>query len=327
MVAQNRREQIVMDKFLEQISKYETFLITTHINPDGDAICSELAICELLKGLGKTAIIVNNDPVPSQYKFIDEIDNITDIENVGSFDCAVLVDCPVIERIGKVQSVIVDKPLFNIDHHISNVGFADFALICKDAASTTEIIYELFKKANIEITKKIAEYIYIGIHTDTGSFNYSNTTKKTHEIISELLQLGVEPYKVFSGLHDCKKESDLKLLCMVLSTLDVDNNGKIASIYCTREMIESSGSDIAATENFVNYSRSINGVKLAFFIRQHITDENICKVSLRSKEDASANKVAAAFGGGGHEHAAGCTLEGDIESVKNQIIQKAKEQF
>ena len=316
-----------MNNLLDQISKHETFLITTHINPDGDAICSELAMYELLKGLGKKVIIVNEDVVPSHYRFIDGMDNIIGIEDVKSFDCAVLVDCPVIKRIGKVQSLITDKPLINIDHHISNTGFADVSLIYKDAASTTEIIYDLFKKANIQITKKIAEYIYIGIHTDTGSFNYSNTTKKTHEIVSELLQLGVEPYNVFSKVHDCKTETDLKLLCMVLSTLEISENGNIAFIYCTKEMIDSSGSDIAATENFVNYPRSINGVKLAFFIRQQLTDENTFKVSLRSKENASANKLALTFGGGGHEHAAGCTLQGDIQSVKNKLIEKAKEQF
>lgn len=309
------------------IKKYNKFLITSHINVEADALGSELAFRELIKKMGKTPICINSERVPVYYEFLPGIEHIrTDLKRFEDFDVAIVLDCPSIERTGKVKKILKKaKITVNIDHHISNNNFGDINWVRPEASSVGEMIYTLYKKMGLEISRRTALYIYIAILTDTGSFNYSNTSGVTHEIASDLLGYGLHPQDISNVIYENKNIRDIKLLGRVISTLKTEKNGKVAYMICTKAMTRKAKSDISATENFINLARSIKGVDIAVFIKQDAKKEKLYNVSFRSKGDADVNKVASFFGGGGHKNASGCIIKGTLQEVKKKVLSKAKE--
>ncbi|MFH1791911.1 MAG: bifunctional oligoribonuclease/PAP phosphatase NrnA, partial [Candidatus Omnitrophota bacterium] len=318
-----------INEVVKALAGYDSFLITTHVTPEPDALGSELAVYELLRALGKKAVILNHDPVPAHYMFLAGSDIIKKrLTRKDAYDAIIVLDCPNPERAGSVGGLFRDAGcVINIDHHVSNKGFGDVQWVMPDASSTGEMIYLLFKKCGVGISKKVALYIYIAILTDTGSFNYSNTSSVTHEIVSELLGYGISPDEISSSVYENKRYEDVKLLARVLSTLTVACGGRVAYITCTRAMIRSTGSAAEATENFVNFARSVQGTMMSFFIREDSRKRNRYRVSLRSKGDVSVNRIASVFGGGGHKHAAGCTINGTIGDVKRRILKEARNEI
>lgn len=310
---------------INALKKYNNFLITTHVNPEPDALGSELAIYELLKKLKKKAAIINSESLPEHYQFLEGINVIKHrFPRNARFDAAIVVDCPNTSRTGRLKDHLKKiRFIINIDHHISNEKFGDVNWVKPDASSAAEMVYRLYEKTKEDISKKVALYIYIAILTDTGSFNYSNTSSVTHEIVSELLGYGLYPQAISKSLYENKRYGDLKLLGHVLSTLTLAQNGKIAYLTCTNNMREKAGSSVTATENFVNFARSIGGVDIAFFIREEEGRRNYFKISLRSKSNISVNKIAATFGGGGHKYAAGCVIKGTLTDVKKKVLSQA----
>lgn len=312
---------------VKALKKYDNFLITSHINPEADALGSQLALFELIKELGKKPICVDNDKVPSHYKFLPGIGNIRQsLKKTDDIEAAIVLDCPTIERSGKVKKLLKKaKIIINIDHHISNVGFGDVNWVKTDASSTGEMIYMLCKETGIEISKKIALYIYIGILTDTGSFNYSNTTSVTHEIVSDLLGYGLQSQHISHKIYENKPLKEIKLLGSCISSLEIEQNGRIAYMVCTKEMLKSLDCTSYNTENFINIARSIQGVDIAIFIREDLKKRNRFNISLRSHDNINVNKVASFFKGGGHKNAAGCVIKGTLAQIKKKILVKAKE--
>ncbi len=312
---------------IDTIRKYDKFLITAHVNLEADALGSQLAFYELIKGLGKKPICVDNDKMPPHYKFLPGIGNIRQtLKKREDFQVAVVLDCPTINRTGKVKNLLKKaKIIVNIDHHISNSKFGDVNWVDSSASSAGEMVYTLYKKIGIEISKKVALYIYIAILTDTGSFNYSNTSSVTHEIVSDLLGYGLQPQAISGFIYENKKISDIKLLGKVISTLKTDKTSRIAYIVCTKDMFEKTGSTASATENFINFAKSIKGIDVAIFIKEDLTSSDEFNISLRSKGDIDVNKMASFFGGGGHKNAAGCVIRGTLAEVKRKILAKAKE--
>jgi len=314
----------------EAIKKLKSFIITAHINPEGDSLGSQLAVANLLKALGKEFIIFNHDKVPSHYQFLPEanlISNKPDIKN-KKFDALLVVDCPNLRRTGKVRKMAGSVgTIINIDHHLSNERFGDVNWVEKNASCVGEMIYELFKAFDCEITKTVALYLYIAILTDTGSFNYTNTSGATHEIVSELLGYGIEPYNISKKVYENKTLGELKLLGKVLSDIKVVQGGKVAYIIVRKKLLKSTNTKSSSCENFVNFARSVKGVKVAAFFRESMDKKGKFHVSFRSSGDADVNKVASHFGGGGHKTASGCVVYGRIESVKNRILKRIKHEL
>lgn len=316
-----------LKRVIDTIRKYDKFLITAHVNPEADALGSQLALYELIKRLGKKAICVDNDKTPPHYKFLPGIENIKQtLKKREDFQVAVVLDCPTISRTGKVKNLLKKaKIIVNIDHHISNGKFGDVNWVDSSASSAGEMIYTLYKKMGIEISKKVALYIYIAILTDTGSFNYGNTSSVTHEIVSDLLGYGLQPQDISSFIYENKKISDVKLLGKVISTLKTDKTSKIAYMVCTKDMLKKTGSAASATENFINFAKSIEGIDIAIFIKEDLKSPGEFNISLRSKGDIDVNKMASFFDGGGHKNAAGCVIRGTLTEVKRKVLAKAKE--
>ncbi|MCM8790867.1 MAG: bifunctional oligoribonuclease/PAP phosphatase NrnA [Candidatus Omnitrophica bacterium] len=316
-----------MRKVIAAIKKHKRFLVSAHVNPEGDSLCSQLAMKELLIALGKEVFLINSDAVPEHYKFLPKITEISnDVDVRPVFDAALILDCPTLKRIGNVEKLISrDKFIINIDHHISNENFGDVNWVDPNASSTGEMVYRLFKEMGVPLTREIALCIYIAILTDTGSFNYDNTSTVTHEIAGELLGYGLDPALVSESVYERRTLEDIKFLGLVLSTLKVNKTGEVAYLEITRKMLEDTGADITKSEGFINYARSIEGVKVAILFKESLKDRNKINVSFRAKGDADANKIAAYFGGGGHMKASGCLVAGTLAEVEQKVLAKVEE--
>jgi phosphoesterase RecJ-like protein len=317
-----------MKQVIEAIRKHKRFLITAHVNLEGDSLGSQLAMKELLTKLGKKAFIIDNDPVPSHYKFLPKAGEIVNAigKKRDDFDAVLVLDCPTLKRIGKVKELISrHKIIINIDHHISNDRFGHVNWVDPTASSVGEMVYLLFRELGVALTKEIALNLYIAILTDTGSFNYDNTSGLTHEIAGELLGYGLEPALVSESVYEKRSVEDIKFLGLVLSGIKVNKTGDIAYLAITKSMIAKSGADLSKSEGFINYARSIDGVKVAVIFKEDSKHPSRINVSFRAKSDVDVNRIASAFGGGGHQRASGCTVKGSLAAVEKKVLSKVEE--
>lgn len=316
-----------MREVIEAIKKYDSFFITAHVNLEGDSLGSQLAMKALLESLGKSAVIVDNDPVPEHYKFLPMTDEISNkLDRDLDFEAVLVLDCPTLKRVGKVRDLISkNKVIINIDHHISNEKFGAVNWVDANASSAGEMVYRLYKEMQIGLTKETALCIYIAILTDTGSFNYDNTSSVTHEIAGELLGYGLNPARVSEDVYERRSVADIKFLGLVLSTLEVNKTGEVAYLVITKKMLKETGADLTKSEGVVNYARSIDKIKVAILFREDANAHNKINVSFRSKGDFDVNGLASSFGGGGHVKAAGCVIEGSLDEAKKKILAKVDE--
>jgi phosphoesterase RecJ-like protein len=307
-------------KIAEAIRAGQTFLISSHTNPEGDAIGSVLALSLGLKSLGKEVQVLNQDPVPEMLMFLPGVEDVThQVIASRRFDVSFALDCGDPERLGNALPGIkqADK-IINIDHHTGNSHFGDLNLIDPAASSTAEIIYDLLRAIPIEFTKPIAENIYTGILTDTGSFRYSNTSVKAFRIAQSCLVAGVDPRELAQKIYETQPLARLRLLRLALGTLEVTAEGRIGSMTVSRKMIEESGASVDLTEDFINYPRSLKGIEVAVLFREISSEEY--RVSFRSRGRVNVAEIAREFRGGGHPNAAGCTVAGSLASAKARVL-------
>jgi len=312
-------------KVCDAIKKNKTFLITSHYDPEGDSLGSQLAMAEILKQLGKEYVIVDPDNVPARYEFLKNAGSIVrPSSKMYYFDIALVLDCPIIDRIRDVANVIGKRPIVNIDHHISNKNFGSINYVRPKASSTGEIMYELAKALGCKLNKRLADYIYIAMLTDTGGFRYSNTTSRTMRIVAELVELGISPKQMYERIYESHSLASRKLLGLCLDTLKASPDGKIAWMYLTKAMLKKTGASAHDAESFVNYPRFIDGVKIAVLFSDN-AKKGFTKVNFRSNENwADVNKIASKFGGGGHVSASGCMVKGNIKTVEKKILKEVR---
>lgn len=299
------------------LKKNNTFVVTSHIMPDGDSIGSVLALTLALNKLGKRATAVIRDEVPDKYIFLPKADKILK-DFSGKCDVIICLDCGDEERLG------FDKPLkdiggtiVNIDHHRSNDYYGDVNIIENQASSVGEILYHLIKEI-IEIDLDIASCLYTSIITDTGSIRYSNTTPSCLKILAELIEVGVKPDFISRQVFEKRSRASINLLKMVLDTLEVYDDGAVACLSITKEIMERSGAKEQDTDGIINYAREIEGVEVAVIFKEK--DDHEIKVGLRSNERVDVSKIAEEFKGGGHTKASGCTLKMTMDEAKQLIL-------
>ncbi len=318
-----------LKKVIECIKRNKSFLITTHTNLEGDALGSELAFSGLLKALGKRAIIVNEDNVPYGYDFLTGLKSIKKLKNNLKdmrFDYFVTLDCSDLKRCGQVSKInISNKPILNIDHHISNARFGNINWVDSHSSSCTEMIYRLFKELRVSFNRDIALFLYVGMVTDTGSFRYSNTTSLTHKAVSELLRYNLDTPQIYKNIYENIPFQDMKLLIKLLSTLRIEAQGKIAWFQIRRDMLKSKRISFDVTEQILNFARAIKGVEVAVLFKENLRTRNEVRVNLRSQGKVDVNKIACFFYGGGHKTASGATVQGKIDKVRKKVLAKIKE--
>lgn len=308
------------------IKKFNKFLITSHINPEADAVGSQVAMASLLRKLGKVAVMLDDSPAPSVLQFIKGTEEISkEMPHDFDYQAVIILDSPDLARIGRVNEYIKkDAVIINIDHHVSNINFGKFNWVEPEFSSAGEMVYGLFKAFKVKIDLDDAIALYVAIMTDTGSFRYSNTSSKTHRIAAELVDIGVQPYEMHTKIYETSSIQDTNLLGESLQTMKLTEDGKIAWLWVTKEMLKKTKASLEGTEGIINFARSIGGVEIAILFRETGTEDRV-KVSFRSKGKADVNKLAAAFNGGGHPTASGCTVFGKIEEVEKKVLEKAKE--
>ena len=301
------------------LKEKSSFLIVTHKNPDGDAIGSSFALYNVLRELGKTVYLEIPTKPSYIYDFLDDYNIVEITSNSKNVEVVIALDSAELHRCGLEKDYIKDKLLINIDHHKTNPGYGDINLIEPDAAAVGCIIYDILKTNKLPITKKTAEYLYLSILTDTGSFRYSSTTSKTFKVASELLEKGVEPWYIASNVYEREKPETYKLLSLTLNTLELHLEGKLALLYTTQEMFKKTNTTADNTESFVNFARSIRGVEVGVFLREDEPD--VFKISIRSRGLVDVSEVATKFEGGGHKNAAGGTVRAPLEEAKQKILE------
>ncbi|MCK4859376.1 MAG: bifunctional oligoribonuclease/PAP phosphatase NrnA [Candidatus Omnitrophica bacterium] len=316
-------------RVVEVLKKYDSFLIGSHINPDGDSLGSQLAIASLLKRAGKKVSVLNPNPAPSIYNFLPYKEWITFSCKKDKWEVGVVVDCSEYGRLKEVQNSFSSLPVVvNIDHHISNKKFADVNFLNSSASSTGEMVYRIFKSFPQQFTKEEALLLYVAILTDTNSFKFG-TTAYTHQIVGELLNFGLDSRKIQEKIYDVPF-SEVKLLELLSPTIQMSKDRKIAWAKITKEMMNEieqnfgGGEDIAQTDTFVNYLCSIRDIEVAVLFKKL---DNGIKASLRSKNSVDVNKIAKIFGGGGHLKASGCSFLEDMEKVEKKVIAEIEKEM
>ena len=321
-----------MDQIINRIKESQHFLLTSHSEPDGDAVSSLLALGLALSHLDKKVTLYNSSPIPAVYRFLPAVNRIVRrIDNVNSYEIALVLDCGDLSRVGPASSTITQVPLvINIDHHISNTGFGDLQLIDANACSTAEIVYRLIKALNVPIDKSMATLIYTGILTDTGSFRFSNTTQAAFAISHEMTELGVEPYCVAQHVYGTYSLERIKLLNLALDSLEISENGKLSIMTVTNAMFDFTETQPEDVDGMINYARRIQDVKVAALIQEQRNGEpksdsqRHFHVSLRSDGSVGVAAIAGEFGGGGHPSAAGFQIETSLLKLKSEIITLAQ---
>ncbi len=303
----------------EKIENSDNIVLIAHINPDGDALGSSLSLYPILKRMGKNVKVFNvTTPLPDYLDFLPNFEKVTN-KLPSKIDLMISFDCGSFDRLG-----IEERPKFliNIDHHISNTNYGDLNLIEPDAASTSQVVYNILKANGVEIDADSATCIYTALVTDTGSFQYESVNEKVFECAADLVKSGVKPDFVAKMLFQRDRLSRLRFLAKAYDTLELCCDGKVAIVEITKEMLEATGATKDDTEGVVNSIRNIASVEVGLLLREE--DEGI-KVSLRSKNYLDVSEIATKFGGGGHIRASGATIKDfDFKRVKSEILEEIK---
>lgn len=309
---------VSLEKIGKTIQEADSILIFPHINPDGDAIGSACGLCDTLREHGKKAAVLLEEDAPEYLSFLDTSCCMQDAENFGRPDLCICVDCSDEGRLNKRKKTYQScGSTICIDHHLAaenftEKGFCDHYYIDSSEAACSQIIYKLLQAMGLKPTPVAAELLYTGIVTDTGSFQYSNTTGDTHRIAADLLDLGVDHMKVTVALYQNIKRNKLDLEIKILDTMESFAKDQAVIAYVTEDMAEAAGALMEDAESAIDLLRNIEGVEIAALLKQR--EEGI-KVSLRAKSWGGVDQIAAKFGGGGHKKAAGCTMHMSLKEA------------
>lgn len=317
-----------MDKeIIKLIEKAESIAIFPHISADGDAIGSSLALGLALINAGKKVAIYIEETIPNVYEFLPGVELAAFYNEMDEvMDVNIALDTGDVGRLASRAEAFFKAPVtINIDHHVTNTNFGQLNFVDALSASTGEIVYKLISQMKLKIDTAIAMCLYTAIVTDTGGFRYQNTTAETHRIAAELLTTGVDVGEISQRLFDNTTFEKLKLTQKSIELLELYENSKIAVVSLTLEDIMSIGAKDEDCDGIVNIGRSIEGVEVSVLIKEKSSNE--VRVNLRSKTFVDVSEVAAAFGGGGHKRAAGCTVSGSILDVKAMLINAVKDRL
>jgi bifunctional oligoribonuclease and PAP phosphatase NrnA len=305
----------MLKEVLKEIGQRQRFLLTSHARPDGDAIGSALACSQILRLMGKEAEVVLRDGVPRIYRPLPFADTVIAAEQVnGKYEAAIILECDSIQRTRLCG--LEDRFLINIDHHVSGRPFAHVNWIDPKAVATAELVYKLAREAGVKISAEIATCIYTAVLTDTGSFMFEGTNEHTFALARELVLAGADPARCARNVYFGHSTAKMRLLGAALSNLH--REGPMAWIWVTREQMEQAGAKEEDCEGLVNYALSIHDVEVAAFFRE--LPDGRFRVSLRSKGQLNVSTVAEQFGGGGHQCASGCAVEGPLAMAVARVV-------
>lgn len=325
-----RDDQIAeLELINNELKNCKNIVIVTHISPDGDAIGSVLAfreMCLQLKNIKRVDALILGE-VPDIYKFLPDSDKLRDpyqSDVLDYYDMAVALDCASLDRLAVLEDLFSSSKLtVNIDHHGTNFGYADYNIVDASACATGEILYDFMTLSEFNPTKSMVVNIYTAILTDTGGFKFGNTTARSLEVCSKLIELGVNPQYVYQECYENKPYPMVKLHAHCITNAKFSEDRKIAWAVITRDLLRSLNAKDQYIEGMIELLRQIDTVEIALLFKE--TKDMSVKVSFRSKS-VPINELAEFFGGGGHKNASGATLKDyDIDSAIQVLLPKAQE--
>ena len=310
----------------DAIRANDRFVIAAHENPDGDAVGSMLALTLALQAIGKDVVMYlsGTAPTPGEYSFLDLSELQRELPADLSERVLIAVDCANERRIGPESTPVEGaKLVVNIDHHHDNSSFGDVNLIVSEASSTSEIVRDVLAELNVPLTPEIAAALYVGLVTDTGRFQYTNTTPKSLRLAAELVEAGADVHGIFRHVYETVQFAKLKLLARALERATVLEGGRIVVSYLIRTDFADVGAAEPYSEGIIDYLRAVEGSELAVLIREPPRDEGPTRrVSLRaSVDELDVSAIARLFGGGGHRQASGFSSEASVDEIVERIRQ------
>ena len=313
-----------LEAVAEAIRGHDRFIVTTHENPDGDALGSLVAMTLALRELGKDALmyLFGEVPLPNEYEFM-QFDGLVRGPNPDPAGRVVLaLDAANERRLGPETALLEKAPfIIDIDHHHDNTRFGTVNLIVGDASSTGEILADVFRELPVALTPAIAEALYIAVVTDTGRFQYANTTAKALRLAAELVEAGADVHRVFQGVYENVAFAKLKLVARALENAEVFEGGRVIVSHLEREDFAAAGAEEPYSEGIIDYLRAVEGAELAALIREPPTANGPThRISLRTTEEAlDVSAIARKSGGGGHRQAAGFSSEASVSEITDFI--------
>jgi phosphoesterase RecJ-like protein len=308
------------------ITRHERFLLTTHVNPDGDAIGSEVAFARMLRGLGKTVRVLNDSPTPHVFRWlgleapVEEYSEELAETRFAEAGALIVLDTGNKQRIGRLAQHI-DRHAIGVaivDHHVTHDGFGQVNLIEPACAATAVLVFELMREAGVALDPVAADALYVGLATDTGFFRYSNTDARALRMAADLVELGVDAAELSERVHQSAPPGRLRFFGEALAALEMRHGGQLVVLEVGPEQFLRHGLVGADTEGLVDFPRSVEGVEAVALFSE--VEPGKIKVSLRSTGRVNVDGVVARLGGGGHPHAAGVQMRGTREQAKARIL-------
>lgn len=304
------------------LNNAESVLIFPHVNPDGDALGSCAALCRVLRNSGKEAWILLDESVPKYLSFMDTEFCTCDHGCIAEPDICICVDCSEEKRFpDRAEKFNSGRTKLCLDHHATSGSFGDYYYIDGAEAATAQIIYKLLLEMGAQIDRNTAASLYTGISTDTGNFQYSNTTPETHMIAAELMKTGMDHVSITVALYQNVSLTKVRLEARILDKMEIFAGGKAVISYVDSSMLQEVSAKMEDSESAIDTLRNIEGVEIAAFLKEK---GDAVKVSMRAKSAGRVDEIAVKFGGGGHAKAAGCTMEMSIaeatDAIKKEII-------
>ncbi len=313
----------ICQEILATVSRAENILVSSHEDPDGDSIGSQLAFARFAKSFGSKVTLINQGKIPGKYLFLPGIAGILNVDDYSGpvdFDLAVIFECPTRERLGKVSDFLrKEVPVINIDHHPDNSLFGKISLVNSRASSVGEMLVEFFDVTGQAIDKEMAINLYAAILTDTGRFRYNSTTRRTMEIAGLLIEKGADPREICDRIYYAMPPSLIRLTASALANINFYEQGKICLMQVDRKMLEQSHSDYSDLDGLADYTLYGNDVLVGGLIKE--IEKGRTKVSLRSRGRVDVSRIAHKYGGGGHHNAAGFAVNMPIESVSEVLLE------
>ncbi|HKP89995.1 MAG TPA: bifunctional oligoribonuclease/PAP phosphatase NrnA [Thermoleophilaceae bacterium] len=316
---------------LEELRSADRLFLTTHENPDGDALGSLRAMQIVLEALGKDSVMfMSRDefPLPREYRHMPFDDVLAEPPPDMGDRLVVFLDCGNMDRMPVDFIAESGSRIVNIDHHHDNTRFGDVNLVKGDASCTAEIVYTLARELDVEITPRLAEALYIGLVTDTGKFMFENTTPAAHQMAAELIAAGVEPQVIHQRLYEGLPFSRIQLLARALGAVQRFDDGALTLTHLTRDDFTRSQADESDSEGIVDHMRQVEGTLVAGLIRDLLAGDGRRKVSLRATDGrVDVSQIARGFGGGGHRQAAGFTTDMELDELVARLREEVGAQL
>jgi bifunctional oligoribonuclease and PAP phosphatase NrnA len=331
LLSRDSERDATLGDIVAELRSADRFLLTTHENPDGDALGSLLAMHHILGALGKDSVMFlasKEFPLPVEYRFLP-LEEVFHEAPVDLVDRVLLfLDCGNIDRMPVNWLQADGFRVLNIDHHHDNTRFGTANLVDVEASSTAEIVFELAKALEVELTLEIASALYVGLITDTGRFMYENTTPRAHRIAAELIEAGVDVDDTYRRLYEKVPIEKLRLISRALDKVETPGDGELVISYLSAEDYRAAGASEVLTEGIIDHLRSLDGARVAALVREKADGPEPRKVSLRSVDGAvDVSLIARAHGGGGHARAAGFSTALDYPELVEYLSSAVRAQL